>query len=208
MANENIRKSYAGAAAATVIVGTITVGSVTITALDASTYPNGSAGPFVIRLDTGQSNEEKVLISTRVGNLLNVLERGYDGTVAVSHSDVSLTHCLDSHTINQANQMANVGTPGVPGGTPLWDGTEWTAEDFALTTALDDYALTAALDDYALTTALDDYALRSDSWTLVNHGATAATARPTGWAGVIWYGSVQPDNIAGQDIVIRTDEAT
>jgi hypothetical protein len=184
MANENIRKSYGGAAAATVIVGTITVGSVTITALDASTYPDGSAGPFVIRLDAGQSNEEKVLISTRVGNLLNVLERAYDGTVAVSHSDVSLTHCLDSHTINQANQMANVGTPGVPGGTPLWDGTEWTAAD------------------------LDDYALRSDSWTLVNHGAGPGEPRPFGWAGVIWYGSIQPDNMAGQDIVIRTDEAT
>jgi hypothetical protein len=55
---------------------------------------------------------------------------------------------------------------------------------------------------------IDDYALKSESWAMVNHGATAATARPTGWAGVIWYGSVQPDNITVPDIVIRTDEAT
>jgi hypothetical protein len=55
---------------------------------------------------------------------------------------------------------------------------------------------------------IDDYALKSESWAMVNHGATASTARPTGWAGVIWYGSVQPDNITAPDIVIRTDEAS
>jgi hypothetical protein len=209
MANENIRKSYGGAAAATVLVGTITASSTTLNALDASSYPDGSIGPFVIRLDGGQSNEEKVLISGRAGNVLTAVERGYDGTAAVTHSDVSLTHCLDSHSIDQANQMANVGTAGVAGAVPLWNGTEWGAgalpdiDDYVL-----DTALTTALADYPLTTALDDYALKTESWAMVNHGATASTARPTGWAGVIWYGSVQPDNITGQDIVIRTDEAT
>ena len=41
----------------------------------------------------------------------------------------------------------------------------------------------------------------------VVHGATAGTARPTGYAGVIWYGSVQPTNAVAPDLVIRTDEA-
>jgi hypothetical protein len=125
MANENIRKSYAGAAEATVVVGTITSVSTVINALDASSYPDGSVGPFVVRLDGGQSNEEKVLVSSRAGNVLTVVERGYDGTVAVGHSDVSLTHCLDSYSIDQANQMANVGTLAVAGAVPFWNGTVW-----------------------------------------------------------------------------------
>lgn len=41
----------------------------------------------------------------------------------------------------------------------------------------------------------------------INHGATAGTARPTGAAFVIWYGSVQPTNAVVPDVVIRTDEA-
>jgi hypothetical protein len=130
MANENIRKSYAGAATATVVVGTITSVSTLINALDASSYPDGSTGPFVVRLDSGQSNEEKVLVLARFGNLLSVMERGYDGTVAVGHSDVSLTHCLDAHSIDQANQMANVGTLGVPNIFPVWNGTTWEAAAF------------------------------------------------------------------------------
>jgi hypothetical protein len=50
-------------------------------------------------------------------------------------------------------------------------------------------------------------ALKAEVYVLVNHGSTASTSRPTGYAGVIWYGSVQPTNITGQDFVIRTDEA-
>lgn len=41
----------------------------------------------------------------------------------------------------------------------------------------------------------------------VNHGATAGTARPAGFAMIVWYGSVQPTNIVAPDICIRTDLA-
>jgi len=50
-------------------------------------------------------------------------------------------------------------------------------------------------------------ALTTNVVTMVNHGATAGTARPTGYAMVIWYGSVAPTNATAPDIVIRTDEA-
>ena len=49
--------------------------------------------------------------------------------------------------------------------------------------------------------------LKAAVYGVVNHGATAGTARPTGYAGIIWYGSVAPTNATGVDIVIRTDEA-
>lgn len=49
-------------------------------------------------------------------------------------------------------------------------------------------------------------ALKATVYGVVNHGSTAGTSRPSGFAGIIWYGSVQPTNATGVDIVIRTDE--
>lgn len=56
-------------------------------------------------------------------------------------------------------------------------------------------------------TATDDLTPAGNTVTMINHGATAGTARPTGFSMVIWYGSVQPVNAVEPDIVIRTDEA-
>lgn len=38
----------------------------------------------------------------------------------------------------------------------------------------------------------------------VNHGSTAGTARPTGYASVEWYGSVQPSNAQVGDTWVDT----
>ena len=46
-----------------------------------------------------------------------------------------------------------------------------------------------------------------DEIAFVNHAAGATVARPTGHEMVVWYGSVQPNNMVAPDIVIRTDEA-
>jgi hypothetical protein len=182
MANENIRKSYGGAAAATVLVGTITDASTTLNALDASSYPDGSAGPFVIRLDGGQSNEEKVLISGRAGNVLTAVERGYDGTAAVAHSDVAVTHCLDSHSIDQANQMANVGTAGVGDVLPLWNGTTWESVSLAaLTTPI---FATVTARDAALTSPVNGtfaYTTTTPANTLWKHNGSAWKAQDGSW---------------------------
>lgn len=43
-------------------------------------------------------------------------------------------------------------------------------------------------------------ALNTTGVGFINHGATAATARPVGFAMVIWYGSVEPDNLETGDI--------
>lgn len=37
----------------------------------------------------------------------------------------------------------------------------------------------------------------------VNHGSTASTARPSGYASIEWYGSVEPTNMANGDTWIR-----
>ena len=40
----------------------------------------------------------------------------------------------------------------------------------------------------------------------VNHGATAGTARPTGYASIEWTGSVEPTNMENGDTWIDTSE--
>jgi hypothetical protein len=110
MANERVRKQYTGAAVATTLAADLTAGGTSITLTAGSSYPT-TGDPFVISVGRGLATEEKILISARVGNILTVLERGYDGTVGVSHTaGESVYHVLDAYTVDQANQMANVMT--------------------------------------------------------------------------------------------------
>ena len=52
-------------------------------------------------------------------------------------------------------------------------------------------------------------ALKSEAWTFVDARTDAGTARPTGWAGVIWLCDVTGNatNAVVPDIIIREDEA-
>ena len=97
--------------------------------------------------------------------------------------DLILTR-FDATTVNAGNVRGPQGDQGLPG----LDGDVTTA---AMTTAISN--------------AIN--ALKATLYSVVNHGSNPSTARPTGYAGVIWYGSVQPTNMAEPDIVIRTDEA-
>lgn len=51
---------------------------------------------------------------------------------------------------------------------------------------------------------LGTYASASDTVTSVEHGATAGTARPTGFDIVIWNGSVEPTNASNGDLWVDT----
>ena len=81
----------------------------TFVVASAAGYP--SSGRFVVQLSRGQSDEEKVLISSRSGTTFTVETRGYDDTTAASHSN----HCpfvlsswprLSEHTRLVDNQGA------------------------------------------------------------------------------------------------------
>lgn len=110
MANEYIRKEWDGGVVRTTLNGAINAGAVTITLTDGSSFPSG-VNPFVIVIDRGQATEEKVLVNTRTGNSLAVLQRGYDGSSAQSHSTGAyVEHALDAYTVNQANAMATTMT--------------------------------------------------------------------------------------------------
>lgn len=95
------RKSFAGGAQDTTLSSDITAAATTIAVTDGSSYPDGSVGPFAIRLDAGTPNEEKVLVATRTGNTLNGCTRGFDGSTAVSHNaPAPVEHILDADTLD------------------------------------------------------------------------------------------------------------
>ena len=106
MANEYIRKEWAGGVVKTTLNGAIAAGTTTITVTDGSTFPAGTF-PFVVVIDRGTATEEKVLVQSRTGNSLTVLQRGYDGASAQSHvNGAFVEHCLDAYTVDQANAIA------------------------------------------------------------------------------------------------------
>jgi hypothetical protein len=110
MANEYILKDFAGGAAATSLSSAINAAATSFAVADGSSYPTGPT-PFVIVVDRGLATEEKMLVGSRSTNTLTITERGYDGSTAQSHaSGAVVEHCLDAHTIYQANRLANLQT--------------------------------------------------------------------------------------------------
>ena len=97
------RREFTGAALRVNLSSSISNTATTINLTDGSTYPAGNS-PFVIVIDRGTADEEKVLISTRTSNSLTVMERGYDGTIALPHdSGAFVDHVLDAAVIQNMN---------------------------------------------------------------------------------------------------------
>ena len=97
---------YAGAAKTTTLAGAIAGASDTsFTISDATGWPDGSTGNFVVAVDIGQATEEKILCSTRVGTTVYVASRGYEGTTAQAHSSLtnSVAHTYSSTDADEAN---------------------------------------------------------------------------------------------------------
>ena len=81
------RRSYAGAAPACTLTGSMTSVDTTVSITGTVTdWPTTSGGPFHMVIDPGLSTEEKVLVSSRSTGSLSSITRGVDGTSAVSHS--------------------------------------------------------------------------------------------------------------------------
>lgn len=98
-----LRREFTGAALRVNLASSISNTSTTIALTDGATYPLGNS-PFVIVIDRGTADEEKVLILSRSANTLTVSERGYDGTVALAHTvGAFVDHVLDAAVIQNMN---------------------------------------------------------------------------------------------------------
>ena len=58
------------------------------------------SGRFVVQLNRGESDEEKVLVSSRSGTTFTVETRGYDGTTAQSHTNPTVNLILPATVVN------------------------------------------------------------------------------------------------------------
>ena len=105
------RKDIVGGAAQTTISPGISAAATSITIADATNWPDGTNGPFVVAVDLGGASEEKILVTSRTGTTLTVETRGYDETTGVTHADgATIDHVLDASTIDQANRYVNLQT--------------------------------------------------------------------------------------------------
>lgn len=111
MANEYVQKDYTGGMPDTTLNGAISSNTTTITVTASTGMPDGSQGAFVLAIDRGTATEEKILVESRSGVTLTVLERGYDDTTAQAHADLAeVTHVWDANSALQANAMATAMT--------------------------------------------------------------------------------------------------
>ena len=121
MPNNYILKDFDGGAQKTTLTAALTSAAMSFSVVDGSSFPPGSS-PFVVVVDRGLATEEKILISTRVANSFNVLERAYDGSSAQTHTlGAVVEHALDAYTIEQANRYVNLQT--AKGDLVAFDGT-------------------------------------------------------------------------------------
>lgn len=105
-------RMFAGGAVDTTLQSGITNTSVTFTvaAGTGSGYPDGSTGKFFIAIDYDSSKIEKLLISSRSGDVFTVgslADRGLDGTTAVGHdANAKVRHVGTATDMQEANRAA------------------------------------------------------------------------------------------------------
>lgn len=100
------RRTFSGAVRETTLAANISNVSSTITVTNASSFPTPPSADrgFVIVINSGHPDEEKVLISSRSGTTFTVGQRGFDGTIATSHSaGVTVDHILDANVMQDMN---------------------------------------------------------------------------------------------------------
>lgn len=103
------RKHIVGNAAETATTATIDADDLTVTLVDATNYPDGTVGKFVLALDWNTPFEEKVLCTSRAGAVVTIAARGHDGTFPQPHlAGARVAHVLDAETVDQANRLANL----------------------------------------------------------------------------------------------------
>lgn len=105
-------REFAGGAVATTLTGgTLAQSATSITIASATGWPTGSGtATFVVVINRGQTDEEKVLIESRSGTTLTVASggRGYDGTSDQAHANGStIEHCVDAVWFGEVNSHLN-----------------------------------------------------------------------------------------------------
>lgn len=97
-----VRKEYGGGARNTTLSFAITSSATAAVVADGSTLPTGASYPFVLEIDRGTDNAEKVLCTARSGNNITISTRNYDGTtgpVGGHAAGATVYHVLDATSL-------------------------------------------------------------------------------------------------------------
>lgn len=109
------RREYTGGSTVTTLSGGLSAGATTINITDGTAWPTGAGGPFSVDIDFDNSKYEKILVTSRSGNVLTLAsaaDRGYDDTTDTSHdTGATIRHVATSIDFDEANAHTNnVGT--------------------------------------------------------------------------------------------------
>ena len=115
------RRMFGGGAPSTTVPGGIGLTDTSDTLASGTNWPSGGSGFFYVVADLGNSNEEKILCASTVGNLLTYAAggRGADGTAAAVHlANCTIKVCHVAQDDDEANQVvaAVLGQPGAAKG--------------------------------------------------------------------------------------------
>ena len=122
------RRMFGGGAPSTTVPNGIGLTDASNILASGSNWPSGGSGFFYVVADLGNSNEEKILCASTVGNLLTYAAggRGADGTAAAVHlANCTIKVCHVAQDDDEANHMVNilgnaaVGSLFVGGGTAV-----------------------------------------------------------------------------------------
>ena len=102
------RRYYSSTAARTTLASGVNDSTTTFTVVAVSGWP--SSFPYTLIIDQDTINEEVVNVTARTGTTLTV-ERGQDGTSAVSHSaGAAVNHGVSARDFDEPNAFLNDGT--------------------------------------------------------------------------------------------------
>jgi hypothetical protein len=111
MSDTYIRKTVRGGVPAAVLDTNINASVLTFDIDVATNWPDGSDGPFVVKINRTGATEESILCQSRTGTTITVKAdgRGYDNTSAYAHNIGEVVeHVLDGHLVDQVNRLANL----------------------------------------------------------------------------------------------------
>lgn len=101
------RRDFSGNAVPTVTTGSIDNDDLTINISDATGWPDGDVGSFVVTIDKDLATEEKIEVGSRTDLVLTTVAggRGHDNTAAVSHAaGAPIEHTMAARDLQEANQ--------------------------------------------------------------------------------------------------------
>ena len=101
------RLQHSGGSVPTTLTNPLTDVDVSPFDVDSVTgWPDGSVGPFYVVIDRGLLSEEKLLIASRSGNTLTILNRAADGTLAQPHgAGAVVEHTFSAQEADDANAL-------------------------------------------------------------------------------------------------------